>query len=123
MRENGTGVTTGDPVATPVRGWNGTSVGEPPDGGAQVRCHPGQLVDGGAGLPERLRRGVGGGGDAGDVRGDLRGPARGLLDRAGHLVGRGGLLFHGGGDGGLPVGDLRDDRGDLLDRTNGRGRV
>src|SRR4051812_687070 len=36
-------------------------VGEPPDRGAQVGGHPGQLVDRGAGLGERLRGGVGSG--------------------------------------------------------------
>ena len=53
-----------------------SSVGEPPDGGAQVGCHPGQLVHGGAGLAERLGGGVRRRGDAGDVGGDLRRAAR-----------------------------------------------
>ena len=99
------------------------SVREGGDGRAQVGRHAGQLVHGGAGLGERLRGGLRGRGDAGDVAGDLRGAAGRLLHRPRHLVGGRGLLLHRAGDGGLPVGDLRDDRGDLLDRRDRRRGV
>src|SRR3954468_2913753 len=59
----------------PPPGWGEggrrRSIGEAAHRGAQVRRHPGELVHGGAGLGERLRGGVGGSRDAGDVAGDL----------------------------------------------------
>src|SRR3954470_16516227 len=99
------------------------SVGEAAHRGAQVGGHPGQLVDGGAGLAQRLGGGVRGGGDAGDVVGDLPGTLRRLDHRAAHLVGGRRLLLHCGRDGGLPVGDLRDDVRDLPDRIDRGARV
>src|SRR3954451_20525960 len=110
-------------VRTAPAGRGVRSVGEGADAGAQVGRHPGELVDGGAGLGQRLGGGLRGRGDPRDVAGDLGGPAGGLLHRPRHLVGGGGLLLHRRGDGGLPVGDLRDDRADLLDRRDGGGGV
>jgi hypothetical protein len=55
-------------LATPS-GCQCLAVGEPPDGGAEVAGHPGQLVHCRAGLAERLGGRIGRRRDTGDVRG------------------------------------------------------
>src|SRR3954454_19051224 len=58
---------------TPGRGAGVLLVGEGPHRAAQLGGHAGELVDGGAGVGQRLGGRVRGGGDPGDVVRDLPG--------------------------------------------------